>query len=362
MRAINATVMRQVNKRLILNHIRLRPISRAELAEETGLTRASVTQIVEELIGEGMVIETSVIGRTRLGRRSTQLAVNPKAGAIFAVNLGRSQCTVGVTDMHGNVLRQNTELVPGRTPGEILNAVADTIARQTAELGLDRQAIFGVGVSAPGPLNPETGALLNPVRFDMWHNLPLAQLLCQRTGLNVYLENTADAQALEQKYFAGAGESFALVRVEDSLSVGVVMRDSLYRGAPDFPLALGSCPVAGDGGSIDELIALSAKLEESGMRSWAELMRRSEEPAAAAMVDHLLKYLGYAVMNICYAYRVGNIVLGGEVGELLGPVVSRLEDAVKLHLAQRTPLSIRVAESSPVRMAAAPLYDTLFNG
>ena len=54
MRAINASVMRQVNQTLLLNRIRTRPISRAELAEETGLTRASVTQIVEELINAGL--------------------------------------------------------------------------------------------------------------------------------------------------------------------------------------------------------------------------------------------------------------------------------------------------------------------
>ena len=358
MRAINATVMRQVNKRLILNQIRLRPISRAELAEETGLTRASVTQIVEELISEGMVIEASVIGRTRLGRRSTQLAINPRAGSIFAVNLGRAHCTVGVTNMHGSVMRQNTELVPGRTPSEILDAIAAIIAQQKTALNLDDRPVFGIGVSAPGPLNPEDGVLLNPVRFDMWHNLPLAQLLSQRTGLPVFIESTADAQALEQKYFADCGESFALVRLEDSLSVGVVMRGALYRGAPDFPLSLGQCPSVAGGRCIDEQI-FSQELPE-GCHNWHELMAAAAEPAAATVIDRLLAHLSHAVTNVAYAYRAGTILLGGEVGELLGPLLARLEQSVRAHLPAGTPLSIRIADTSPVRMAAAPLYHSIF--
>jgi len=353
MRAINATVMRQVNKRLILNQIRSRPISRAELAEETGLTRASVTQIVEELISEGMVIETSIIGRTRLGRRSTQLAVNPRAGAIFAVNLGREHCTVGVTDMRGAVLRQNTELVPGRTPGEILDAVADTIARQTKALGLDEKRIFGVGVSAPGPLNPETGVLLCPVGFEMWHNLPVAQLLSQRTGLPVYLESAADAQALEQKYFSRAGDSFALVRVEDSLSVGVVVRGSLYRGEPGFPLDLGRCPFV-DGRCLDELVAPSILSASAGAHSWAEYLK--QDSAREQMISDLARVL----VNVIYAYRVGSIILGGAAGELLAPCIATIENTVRERLAPGTPLTIRAAQTNPVCMAAMPVYDTLF--
>ena len=360
MRAINASVMRQVNKRLILNQIRLRPISRAELAEETGLTRASVTQIVEELMSEGLVIETSAVGRSRLGRRSTQLAVNPQAGVIFSVSLSRSQCTVGVTNMHGAVLRQNTELVPGRTPSEVLDAIAATIAAQRKALNLDQRRIFGVGVSAPGPLNPDTGALLNPERFDMWHNLPFAQLLAQRTALPVCIENTADAQALEQMYFGRAGESFALLRVEDSISVGAVIRGDLYRGAPDFPLAFGGLPSAFGGPSLDALVAPASLLSDSGWRSWAELIGHSGTESAAAAIDQLLAHLAHAVICAAYAYRVSSIVLSGEVGELLAPLLTRLEAVVGAQHPPCASLRLRVADTNPVRAAAAPLFNSLF--
>ena len=89
MNAINASVMRSANRKMLLDHIRRRPISRSELAEATGLTRASVTQIIDELMAGGLVREVASVGRNRLGRRSVQLALCPQARCLFGVHLSR---------------------------------------------------------------------------------------------------------------------------------------------------------------------------------------------------------------------------------------------------------------------------------
>lgn len=364
MRAINASVMRQVNRTLILNQIRMKPISRAELAEETGLTRASVTQIVEELIGEGLVMEASMVGRTRLGRRSTQLAINPQAGAIFGVNLGRTECSVGAVDMHGRILRQNSELVDGRSPDEVLDAVAATIARQREELGLNDKHILGVGMCAPGPVSAERGAILNPARFEPWHNLPLKRSLQQRTGLTVRLDSAANAQALEQKYFTAAGQNFALIRLDETLSVGVVVRDKLYRGAPGFEVELGQCPAEMRRGQrLDELISPEALLAGTPYRSWTELAEHVGEPAADAAVERLLECLSCTLASVISAYRVHRAVLGGEIGGRLEPILPRLLRDVRTMLPEQLPaeVTLATAETQPIRMAAAAFYDTVFS-
>ena len=84
-RATKAATMRASNRKLVLNLIRLKPISRVELAEQTRLTRASITQIVDELIAEGLVEAASVEARGTLGRRRTQLALRRDARASFCV-------------------------------------------------------------------------------------------------------------------------------------------------------------------------------------------------------------------------------------------------------------------------------------
>ena len=145
MRAINASAMRQYNRRMLLNEIRRQPVSRAELAERTHLTRASVTQIIEELIGEGLVVEGASVERSRLGRRSTLLNINPSAGAILGVNLSRGQCDVGAVDLLGTVLRYRVLPVPGRSADDLLDEIAEHLAGLRRELTAEGFRVFAAG-------------------------------------------------------------------------------------------------------------------------------------------------------------------------------------------------------------------------
>ena len=176
MRAINASAMRQYNRRMLLNEIRRQPVSRAELAERTHLTRASVTQIIEELIGEGLVVEGASVERSRLGRRSTLLNINPSAGAILGVNLSRGQCDVGAVDLLGTVLRYRVLPVPGRSADDLLDEIAEHLAGLRRELTAEGFRVFAAGFCAPGPLEPRTGLMLNPPNFKAWHGVNVGAL------------------------------------------------------------------------------------------------------------------------------------------------------------------------------------------
>lgn len=113
MKAINASIMRAANRKLLLDAIRRHPISRAELSDVTGLTRASVTQIIDDLMADGLVKETAVVGRNRLGRRNMQLALCPEARILFGVHLSRLRCDVGAIDLSGQVLARESRPLEG---------------------------------------------------------------------------------------------------------------------------------------------------------------------------------------------------------------------------------------------------------
>ena len=354
MRAINASVMRQANRTLLLNRIRMRPISRAELAEETGLTRASVTQIVEELINEGMVIETSMVERSRLGRRSTQLAISAQAGYTVGVALGPMECTVGVTDMLGQVLMRSIELVNGREPGAVLDAVAGIIAGQLKTLGVAAEKVFGIGVSVPGPVDQKYGIAQNLTGMESWNGIALRRELSSRTGMKVYSESAANAQALEQKYFGSAGENFALVRMEDALSVGVVVQDALYRGSAEFAVELGQCPAGPDGGqTLNELLA------GDGRMSWRRMLEKPDEPET----EQALLQLSYPLASVMCVYQVRHAALGGSVGERLKPLLPKLLQRVQslLPVQVSNGVTLTVAETDLVRMAASVVYHRIFS-
>lgn len=360
MRAINATIMRHVNRTLILDNIRMRPISRAELAEETGLTRASVTQIVDELIGEGLVVEGSMIGRTRLGRRSTLLAINAGAGAFFGVSLDKDQCTVGIIDLHGRVMRQNTELMAGRRPEEVINAIAAIMKMQLHCSGIDRAQIFGIGMSVPGPADSAAGVLLNSCGLEEWKGVPIAKMLSERTRMPVYLETAANAQALEEKYFGENGDTFLLVRAAETLSVAAMVEGSLYHGRRDFPVELGSCPADMTGErTLDEIHSVRSLLQVAGCRTMEELVQRCE---AGDIPDALVNSIGRGVASLMYAFKIPSVVLAGPMGRI-APLRKQLNAAIRAAVRcnfESDPICAGT-ESDPVRAAASPAYHTLFH-
>ena len=108
MRAINSSVMKQSNRRMVLGWIRRRPISRAELSDCTQLTRASITQIVDELMQDGLVTEAESVGNNNLGRKQTRLAIVEDALYIAGVNLRRTGYDLGVINLAGEVLWQRS--------------------------------------------------------------------------------------------------------------------------------------------------------------------------------------------------------------------------------------------------------------
>lgn len=372
MRAINATIMRKINRKMILNEIRKNPISRAELAEVTQLTRASITQNVEELIAEGIVMEAATVERMRLGRRSTQLVINPNAGVMLGVNLGRLQTDIGAINMRGDVLRHATEPLAGRTVEEMLDVIARTLLNHRTSLEKEGHKVLNVGICAPGPLDPDTGCLLKPPNFDMWHNRKLAETITRRTGLPAFLENVSNAHALAEKYFGvtADAENFVVIRIDEGVGAGIFVRGGLYRGAHNYAAEFGHISVdmngpecaCGNRGCLEQYVSIPALLSGSPYSSWPELLKhRGEAPAEAAM-DRLVRYLSHAIISIINAFDVEKVVLAGELALESDELLARLNDEIgrRIIFPVTEPPVVAGASISPVQMGAMPAYVKLW--
>jgi predicted NBD/HSP70 family sugar kinase len=279
----------------------------------------------------------------------------------FGVNLNADQCTVGAIDMRSKVLRQNTELVSGRTPDEVLDAVADTIFDQMDALALQPNRVRGVGMSVPGAV--DSGARLIPSvsGMDDWRGKAVGSMLSQRLEMPVHVESVANALALEEQYFGRQGDNFILIHAAETVSVGVVVRGDLYRGLPDFPVNLGQCPIDTAGGHcLDELLSVPALLKDTGCRTWEELMSRSD---SVQVVERLADALTPCVANVIHAFRLENVIISGPLGHC-SMLRDRLNESVRSIC--RFPIESGPVHpctvSTPVRMAASPAYHTLFVG
>ena len=343
MRAVNAAVMRRLNRQLILNQIRKGPVSRMELAEATGLTRASVAQIVDELIREGIVAEAARMNREQAGRRGAQLTIAGAAGVIFGVNLSAERCDVGAINLRGDTLCQSAELVTGRTEEETLGSIVRTVRRQRAELGdaLGPPPLVGVCAPNEGPGGDDSERMVGR--------------LAAALEMDVCMERTANALALEHLYFSRLPSSFALLDVAQTLAAGVVVDGRLIRGARRTALSVGRA-CAREGRTLDEWAAVPALLRGTPYRSWAEWMDCAERPEDGALWDRLSARLAPVAIGLLNVFGLDCLALSGVA---CAPLVDRLNRAAE----GRTALAARVVPAlpeNPVRVGAMAAYHAFF--
>ena len=375
MRAINSSVMKQSNRKMVLEWIRRRPISRAELSDCTQLTRASITQIVDELMEEGLVTEIESVGRNKLGRKQTQLAIVKDAMYIAGVNLRRRGYDLGVLNLADEVLWQRS----GATLGREVRAVLDEIAAQLREgvraLQIPPERFYGVGVGAPGPLDRSSGVILNPPDFAPWHNVPIVQQLRERTGWNVYLENISNAHALEELYF-GIGrdgvQNFMLLRVDEGVGAGIVLDGRLFSGPQGQCPEIGHVSIDRNGplcacgrrGCWEQYISFPAVLRGTPFASWPQVIDQLDaDPEADALFARMAENLAFEIVNIVNVFGLDRIVLSGNLvcgGEHLADAVNRnLQGSCLWDMGEQPVLAGRKMET--VRIAAMAAYHSIFS-
>jgi glucokinase len=155
-----------------------------------------------------------------------------------------------VGDERGRLLARRRR--PTRTSGSAerdLAEIAGDARALCAEAGIEVSALRGVGVSAPGPLDPASGVLLDPPNLPGWREVPIRRLLEGQLGLPVQVENDANAAALAEHRF-GAGRGFrhlAFLTMSTGVGAGLVLDGKLYAGRQGMAGEVGHAPIEWDG-------------------------------------------------------------------------------------------------------------------
>src|SRR5579864_9465447 len=190
----SSEVVRDINRRIVLNLIRTRqPISRADLARVSGLQRSTISLIVEELIEEHWVIEGPT-GRLPRGRRPTFLRVNDDR-VIIGVDIRPIQTTVAVANVNGKFSSQEVMATPS-DPKVAVDALVQHI--QSIMRSCRGKKIEGIGITLPG--RPNEGHLVFAPNLK-WRGFDIRTPIAKATGLEVELENAANACVLAAVWF-----------------------------------------------------------------------------------------------------------------------------------------------------------------
>jgi glucokinase-like ROK family protein len=233
--------VRKVNSSIVLNALRLHaPISRAELASFTKLNPSTVTNIVNTLIDDGLVLELETM-ESKIGRPGIALTLRPEGGAVIGVEIGVGFISIILTDFVANILwREYIDVSPSLPQIEIISRAEDLIDQAIKIANEKRLRLLGIGIGVPGLVDVQKGVLLFAPNLG-WSDVPLRLIYSQRFHLPLYVENEANLGALGEYYF-GVGrdvDNFIYLSSDVGLGGGIIINGKLFKGSRGFAGEIG---------------------------------------------------------------------------------------------------------------------------
>jgi predicted NBD/HSP70 family sugar kinase len=352
-----------------------RPGSRQDLSAATGLSPASVTNVVRELLGDGIVTEVGSEDSDG-GRPRVLLDINPDYGYVIGVDIGETRIRVELFNL-AMAERAKAEYPLDPAEHEVDVVVRDIAAGLSAVLtdgGVDPAAVLGVGIGVPGIVEQGPEVLVYGQTYQ-WDAVPLERLLRARTDLPLRFENCAKTMGQAELWF-GAGRrvgNAAVVLIGSGVGASLISGGSSYQGHTSSAAEWGHTTIVvggrrcrcGSAGCLEAYVGAEAILDRCG--SPAALSAGDEEsmlaallavadssPTTDAVLAETAEYLGVGIGNLINLFNPERVILGGWAGLLLG---GRLLPAIR-ESAQRHSLrqpfaaaSIELGELGPEAVA-----------
>lgn len=356
---MRASGMRKVNAAVLLDIVREKgPVSRAELARLSGLTKPTVSSQVADLIERGIVVEHGA-GEpdARGGKPPTLLRFDAEAGALVAAEIASSSVRVWLADLDGRPSCFETiPTSPELGAGHILDALCDGIHSVLTQSGRSQEELFCISIAAPGRVDAKLGVVLEAGNVFHWRNVDVAQRVEGHFGLRPLVENDVNLATLGEMHsgLAAGVENFILVRLGTGVGAGLVLGGKLYHGthwaAGEIAHMIidraSTVDSATDRGLLESAIGSdrvrermrSARphepfdlpgLPDSEFASELSEALRRNDPVAAAVVAEVATQLSLAVADLAVTIDPELIVLSGEffalvsdrIRELVGRVI-----------------------------------------
>lgn len=309
------------NRSLVLAHLfHVGPSSRADIARSTGLTRVTVSDLVADLVAEGLVAEVGLRTDGRVGKPATIVAMRTDDLVVVAVDLTDDEVLRGaILTLVGDVVTRAERPLAGSTGEDALDLVEDLCRELLA--AADRPVV-GLGIASPGVIDPDGVVVQAPNRG--WYQVPLAARLSARLGVSVHVANDANTRALaEFTYGDAAGQGVLVLTVGAGVGAGIVVDGALVRGRHQAAGEIGHVTVVdprdeqplpcacGRTGCLETVLSVPAL-----RRRTAGLDRESSDAALASAG----RLLGMALAPVVSALDLAEVLLSGPPELLDGPL------------------------------------------
>ncbi|MET9600854.1 ROK family protein [Streptomyces sp. NPDC006459] len=358
------------------------PVSRQEVAAATGLSFATVANLVAELLEAGVLREAGHED-SKGGRPRARLAVNAERGALVGIDVAETSVQVELFDLALTVRRSVRLPLPQTDvrPDDVVDAIVTGVEGLSDAAGTPPR-ILGAGVSIPGLVEREGGvSVFSP--YWSWRDVPLRSLLAERLPMPLYLDNPLKAGTVAEMWF-GAGrevDDLLVLTLRAGVGAGIAVDGALYRGATNSAGEWGHTCLVRDGRecrcgrrgcveayvstrgiarTVRELDAESPLLDPDEDAVVSNVARAAAEGDAVATetVARTARHLGEAAADLLNLFNPQALVLGGRVADRLGePLLRQTRDVIAAHALPATlqALTFRLSTvpDNPVSLGAA---------
>ena len=307
------------------------PASRADLARASGLTRVTVSDLVGDMLAEGLVAELGAPAESRVGKPPTLVGISADSTHVIGIDLSETDRMTGAVLNLAGEIQARRELP---RDGAVGDAAVALVHRLAAELvALTDRPILGVGVGSPGVVDTR-GTVIDAPNLA-WSGTPLANSLATELGVPVFVANDANTAVLGEHTFGQSGDGGLLVvRIGTGVGAGLVLGGSLLHGHLGAAGEIGHVVVHPDG----ERCACSRAGCLETVLAVPRLRRRLAEPGAdrTDVLTTVGEDLGAALAPVVGMLNLHEIVLSGPTELLDGPL---LEAADRVIRARTMPVS-----------------------
>jgi predicted NBD/HSP70 family sugar kinase len=363
--------LREHNLGLVLRHVGAapRPPSRADIAAATGLTRATVSALVDDLITGRLLTEVDPAPRTGAGRPAAGLVLAANGPAGLGLEINVDYLAACVVDLAGTVRHRAVHRADQRphSPAEVLTGLARLAATARSAAATQNLALAGTALAVPGLVTAAGLVRLAPNLG--WRDVDVPGILGDHPalcGTPLTVDNEANLAALGELHAGPPGPAnFLYISGEIGIGAGIVLHGTLFRGARGWSGELGHVPVHPDGpacrcgsrGCLEQYAGQEAILRAAGLAGHglspdaaiADLVERADsgDPATTAALTGAATALGVAVAGVVNLLDVDTVVLGG----VYAPLAAWLRPTVEEQLRRR----VLTAGWSPVTVRPSVL-------
>lgn len=348
------SLLRAINERTVLENVRqLGPVSRAQIARTSGLSKPTVSQALTSLLQSRLVRDA---GRSSGGQgRTAQLyELNPHAAWVIGIDVGRDWVRAAVADLNGDVVARRDERARAKSARSLITQIGSIAHGLADEAGVTWRRVTQAAIGSPGVFEPTRRKMTLAESLPGWGRQGIVEALEEALGTNVSIENDVNLATVgEQLHGIGKGvPNFVLLHVGRGVGLGLVLNGELFRGASGAAGEVGYLPFGSvtdtkgptaRGGPLDVSVGASGVIEvarELGMKGSLNARRifsaaRRGDPIAQRVVATEAQRIAFTLAAVVPVVDPELVVLGGGIGRngdlLLEPVERELEALSPFH-------------------------------